>query len=465
MGHDHHFLSRLDRVCTEHVELALGLYRDAELVEHILSYSGVPESAPRIAISLGSERGPFVIVSRDGHFVTCLAEGMLPLSTPVVPRSRLDTIAGHVGKLQDRMRVAKRMAPGGELGDLLQSVIDAGDSVSREEMYGLFAVSPLLAASLFHSMTLNAKALHGGLHTLLAMREAGPREEAILRGYWQLSWAMAHQTLLCGIECPAGYPDPLPIINGEDPRAYLSMLTMITGLTPHAVRGVWSASVAGDRIFDRFERRYREAEQSEVAIEATLVLAALGLRYPALLADVRRVLRGSPGADGAAAGIWDANHHAMLKPMEDIFNDPAGAVRFLERAAQQYVHGLGKHLPYGSAAHFMWPEEVPSSISLPMVSMASTPILRSPLDVLHGLQVLAWAVSVPGEELYPPLEYVQALREGWSLAKGYAMLEATKMSFPAVQSSRASKRPGPNEPCDCGSGKKYKKCCWKKQLA
>ena len=23
-------------------------------------------------------------------------------------------------------------------------------------------------------------------------------------------------------------------------------------------------------------------------------------------------------------------------------------------------------------------------------------------------------------------------------------------------------KPGPNEPCACGSGKKYKKCCWPK---
>jgi uncharacterized protein YchJ len=28
MGHDHHFLSRLDRVSLPHVELALSLYRD-----------------------------------------------------------------------------------------------------------------------------------------------------------------------------------------------------------------------------------------------------------------------------------------------------------------------------------------------------------------------------------------------------------------------------------------------------
>jgi protein translocase subunit secA len=26
----------------------------------------------------------------------------------------------------------------------------------------------------------------------------------------------------------------------------------------------------------------------------------------------------------------------------------------------------------------------------------------------------------------------------------------------------SSKKPGRNDPCPCGSGKKYKKCCWPK---
>ena len=32
MGHDEHFLQRLDRIDREHVGLALGLYRDHELI-------------------------------------------------------------------------------------------------------------------------------------------------------------------------------------------------------------------------------------------------------------------------------------------------------------------------------------------------------------------------------------------------------------------------------------------------
>jgi len=34
--HAHHFLSRLDRVSLPHVELALGLYRDDDMLRYIL---------------------------------------------------------------------------------------------------------------------------------------------------------------------------------------------------------------------------------------------------------------------------------------------------------------------------------------------------------------------------------------------------------------------------------------------
>jgi len=42
MGHDEHFLGRLDRVHRDQVDLALGLYRDHELVRAILLDARLP---------------------------------------------------------------------------------------------------------------------------------------------------------------------------------------------------------------------------------------------------------------------------------------------------------------------------------------------------------------------------------------------------------------------------------------
>jgi hypothetical protein len=84
MGHDEHFLERLDRVASDHMALALGLYRDHELVRYILTHLRLPEAAERIAIALEDGGfGPHVVVARDGGFVTCLGPGM---STETVRR-------------------------------------------------------------------------------------------------------------------------------------------------------------------------------------------------------------------------------------------------------------------------------------------------------------------------------------------------------------------------------------------
>ena len=72
--HAEHFLTRLDRLDTREVDLALSLYRDPDLLRAVLEQVSLPESAMRVAISLGDPvSGPFIVVPRGGHFVTCLA--------------------------------------------------------------------------------------------------------------------------------------------------------------------------------------------------------------------------------------------------------------------------------------------------------------------------------------------------------------------------------------------------------
>ena len=47
MGHEHHFLSRLDRVSLPHVELALSLYRDQPLLRFLLADVSLPDVSAR----------------------------------------------------------------------------------------------------------------------------------------------------------------------------------------------------------------------------------------------------------------------------------------------------------------------------------------------------------------------------------------------------------------------------------
>jgi hypothetical protein len=46
MGHDIHFLSRLERLSLPHVELAMSLYNDTPLLHYILGALKLPSVSP-----------------------------------------------------------------------------------------------------------------------------------------------------------------------------------------------------------------------------------------------------------------------------------------------------------------------------------------------------------------------------------------------------------------------------------
>src|SRR5690606_28401917 len=85
MSHATHFLSRLERIEPAEVELAMSLYRDTPLVKELLARAKLPDGASRVALSLDDPgEGPFVLLERDGGFVTCLARGMRPGDLPII---------------------------------------------------------------------------------------------------------------------------------------------------------------------------------------------------------------------------------------------------------------------------------------------------------------------------------------------------------------------------------------------
>src|SRR5690554_3558318 len=146
MRHDTHFLSRLERLDREHAEIALGLYYDSGLVKHILKVAKIASNSDTVALCLGTEEdGPFVIVARNGHFVTCLGEGMrLQEGQPVVSRHRLDTISENVESL--RSLVADASAGGRrQTRRKLERLVTAGGGLGQEEFDDLARWLPLLS--------------------------------------------------------------------------------------------------------------------------------------------------------------------------------------------------------------------------------------------------------------------------------------------------------------------------------
>ena len=114
MGHDTHFLTRLSRVSQGHVDLALSLYRDVSLVRDVLDEAALPGDPPRVGFALDhGERPPVVVVTREGRFVTCLAEGMGTGELPIISRAALDGLSHRVQSLRRELEAITALAGGG----------------------------------------------------------------------------------------------------------------------------------------------------------------------------------------------------------------------------------------------------------------------------------------------------------------------------------------------------------------
>ena len=78
------------------------------------------------------------------------------------------------------------------------------------------------------------------------------------------------------------------------------------------------------------------------------------------------------------------------------------------------------------------------------------------------LRMMPWAARAEVEDFFVPEARARELRTPWTRDDAWELYDAlTKTIDTKSQKTpvRAEEKPGRNDPCSCGSGKKYKKCC------
>lgn len=90
------------------------LYRDPELVKSLLDGARLPEAAERVALSLDHDvEGPFIVLTREGRFVTCLGAGMRVHDLPIVTRAKLDATSARAQRLKDELARIRQVTDDG----------------------------------------------------------------------------------------------------------------------------------------------------------------------------------------------------------------------------------------------------------------------------------------------------------------------------------------------------------------
>lgn len=450
-----HFLSRLERLARPEVELALGLYRQAALVRAILAVVRLPEGAERVALSLGDPvAGPFVVVTRDGDFVTCLAEGMSVGSLPVVPRERLESHRERL--LAQRERVVEANAwltARGGLGSAFRDIWRLGPDVTREHMVALSAMGPLLAKDLWNWFA-EATAHAGNLRNALLARyrhldpPRGPDAER-LRLFWDCQWGAAHLLALSAEHTDAASLAELLSQSASPPPSWHLVRY---GHLGHVVRAVYSLGRFGKPMLALYKTLLGKAVSATMVWAAGLGLAAIGLRHARLATEARKALS-SPYTDPrmeearrTSLLVLDTEAQRPLLAAQLLFGARVVQKAIDDAPPDHWLHGVGL-------------DDVEESVLRAAALVAPINLFGARIETEAIIPSLPWVAKASLPDLYLPQRWVTALRFPYDPEDPLRLLAIMRKDRALGRPVRVKAPPGRNERCPCGSGRKYKVCC------
>ena len=300
--HAEHFLSRLDRLPRSEVDLALELYRDPDLLRAVLDAATLPDRAERVAISIDDPaQSPFLVVTRSGHFVTCLGRGMRAGDLPVVARAELDAISRKVARLREKMAVAKELGRERGHARLLRRLLVSSDSVSREDFLAVAAWEPLLGPAFLDLYLAMGRELSLQGPVLRSRRGRRAQDEEVLHTYWNLLHAAGHMALLGAITADRDQYVSLTEQHAGSRAAFSYPLTG-TGVIAFILKGAWAAARLGKLMLPDYKRALAEDVSFFELLDTLFALLAIGTRAKNTRAEIVKALHAAPSTsrDGDA---------------------------------------------------------------------------------------------------------------------------------------------------------------------
>ncbi len=473
--HDEHFLRRLDRLSPAQVDLALALYRDHELVKVLLNGLRIGDTVQRVAISIKDPvRGPFMVVSRDGHFVTCLGDGMRVGNMPVVTQEQFQRVSRSVQRTRDMMaEIAQH--PRREVERVLTRLLRCGNDISREEFQAVAAWQPLLAPTFLHAFARSHDQLTRTHREFIGRRNRFKhKDEDALHRYWSDSWAVAHFTLLLGVDgghylrCLSEAPEFARI------GKVLSWPTTKLNVTSHGIRGTWLAAKVGKPLVSLMKQAYNAPSSDLQMIDAGLALSAIGHAHRKLQSEIGKLLGQTEQLpEGKFGEFIRVMHRDFSAHYQFGIDKPKMGEAYLAHAAQQVMQELAKR--YGGPASS---ERIAAALSPAARDLGVALLLQAPFPIIgEGFRtlsdVLIWLpgfVRLKAEDFYVPRRNLKRSHRTWSVEGSMKLLEPRLQydrRFGAIVAAaqKGVKSPGRNIPCSCGSQKKYKHCCANREKA
>ena len=476
-----HIDHRLDsRATPAAAERGFSLLRDRQALAAFIAALTTTRAdlvdADRLAFALGpGDRCAHAIVARDGGGVTCLGPDM-PFAAPRVAWPVVELFLRQQHELLQARRALQSVKELDDDVSPLMRLVRHPQRMVRREWDLLRALLPIIGVQWFTQNVLVALELV--VRSVFARRR--PPTDEMAQDLWRIYATAAVSVTLVG-----------------DQRGATETLlsTVLCGDLILAARGTWylanqpegtlafASAVADVDVVDD--------QQQLLRLALGIVLPAVGFRCPAYFKEAERLRArlGTGEAMDEAAGRRDVERRTVAfapllllpfrAPLEAVTDDGSVARVFdadgaADVAALLAVAGRWHVDIFRIWRPFAQEREPPRLAPRPPSSStddddASQTLWRSVLR--HppvSLALHAWAaklVTLAPIEALVPRDVPDA---EWRLKEGALYLQTelesvvlppeVRAAMPRSEPVRAEKKPEPNGPCPCGSGKKWKKC-------
>jgi hypothetical protein len=501
MGHDTHFLTRLERVDGNALNLALGLYRDPKLLRFTLSSLPINPNAEVVALPLRpGDDPPLALVSRTGKFITCLGQGMQPREDTAIARyEHLHRLMGDHHALQEAQNEGRA-----RMNIAIGRLFSLGPWLAREDMEMLITVYSLLPGEMQRTFSIMIK------DAFKFQKEFRPRdfrslnavERTDLSLYWKTAWAAAHSQII-HIEAAQRIHDLYPEKVDHEVMVRHVVATLTLGHEGHMIRAAWALGCLGPMIMPFLEKWFLTFDDPKPTdpfhhtggLLAPFGLLALAIRQPDLRPAVKDTLERLAGPQ-----VCQETRGMTPRQVITLYNDDqeilvtlalAGvALRHLAEADQGFPssHAELAHVaravynatPHPDSPH---PDSFPIGPprkrlrpDLPVLQPGHPTLTALPFGlygtvlnngdrIVERLNLIPALAHLSAGELFMPRACLDDLQDSLTLNTPIEdvrqLLTTMHMFIHRSKPVRRAATPGRNDLCSCGSGQKYKRCCGK----
>ncbi len=463
-GHAIHFLQRLSRASGSQAELALQLYNDPEVLRFVLGSLTIPDEFDRVAVSLHeNDSGPYLVATRKGRFVTCLGEGMSIKGLHLINHSRL---LNHMEKNEEYRR-RKELAHSlvgerHELKKLFVRIAGKGVDVTREEMLAISAMQPALKDFFLRKLFEYMLSIDERTKALIRRKRFTAKDRPVLKKHYGEYWATGHLALLASMSGPAGFPTPI----GELGRMirYGLVIPLFSSEMSMLLRLVWFIGKMGKGLMPELKRMLLEPDMLEEWLLGYLGLIVMGLRHSKTRPAVIKIFNKLPGALDTLC--FDVRSYLAKLDLPTIMTMGFMALVKPEVSRERALVSarnlcFSAHERATLPDRYTWEKEEDIPEDMAVTFMANLPLsFRDCHEALMFCLILTpWLARCEMEDFYHPHDYNRFAQAPWKPADTIALIDRERKVRAKNKPVKVEKAPSRNDPCPCGSGKKYKRCC------